>query len=59
MSYRIRALLAILFVILVIAGWATHVITTIQSSSWLLLLAGAIVVPIGILHGWGIWFGLF
>ena len=46
-------------VLLLIAGWLTHVIVTIQTAKWILLLAGAILFPIGIIHGWGIWFGIF
>ena len=46
-------------VLLLIAGWLTHVIVTIQTANWILLLAGAILFPIGIIHGWGLWFGLF
>ncbi|KKL03587.1 hypothetical protein LCGC14_2624680, partial [marine sediment metagenome] len=40
-------------VLLLIAGWLTHVIVTIQTAKWILLLAGAILFPIGIIHGWG------
>ena len=54
-----RALAGIIFFLLVIAGWLTHVIVTIQTAKWILLLAGAILFPIGIIHGWGLWFGLF
>jgi hypothetical protein len=42
-----------------IAGWVTHVIVCIQTASWVLLIAGAIAFPIGIVHGIGIWFGAF
>ena len=54
-----RALAGIIFFLLVIAGWLTHIIVTIQTAKWLLLLAGAILFPIGIIHGWGLWVGLF
>ena len=40
-------------------AWLTHVIVTIQNEQWVFLLAGAIFAPIGIIHGWGIWFGVF
>lgn len=42
-----------------IAAWATHVIVCIKAGTWLLLLAGAIAFPIGIVHGFGVWFGLW
>lgn len=48
-----------LFVIVVFAGWLTHIVVTIQAASWGLLIAGAIMAPVGIIHGWGIWFGIF
>jgi hypothetical protein len=39
------------------AAWITHVIVTIGAGAWGLLIAGAIVFPIGIIHGVGLWFG--
>ena len=51
-----------IFMILVIASipaWLTHVYTCIINEQWIFLLAGAIMAPIGVLHGWGIWFGIF
>ena len=42
-----------------IPAWLTHVIHTIQAEQWLFLLAGAIFAPIGVIHGWGLWFGFF
>lgn len=41
------------------AAWLTHVIVTIQASQWIFLLAGAIFAPIGIIHGIGVWFGVW
>lgn len=41
------------------AGWLTHVVTTVQDESWLLLIVGAAMFPIGVLHGWGIWAGIW
>ena len=52
-------LASVIFGLLVVAGWLTHIIVTIQTAKWILLLAGAILFPIGIIHGWGIWFGIF
>lgn len=42
-----------------IGAWATHVITCITHHEWGLLIAGAIGFPIGIVHGIGIWFGVW
>lgn len=40
-------------------AWLTHVVTCIQSGRFLLLIAGAIAFPIGVIHGWGIWLGFW
>jgi hypothetical protein len=42
-----------------LAGWITHVITCLSQSEWGFLIAGAIFVPVGVVHGWGIWFGFW
>jgi hypothetical protein len=39
------------------AAWITHIVICIQAQSWLLLIAGAIMFPVGIVHGTGAWFG--
>lgn len=43
----------------VIAAWITHVIVCIKASAWILLAFGCIVAPVGVVHGVGIWFGVF
>ena len=53
------SLLGVCIAIWVAAAWLTHVIVSIQSAKWLLLLAGAIIFPVGCVHGTGVWFGLF
>jgi hypothetical protein len=40
-------------------AWLTHVIVSISTSKWILLLVGAFVFPVGCVHGTGIWFGIF
>lgn len=42
-----------------IAAWITHVIVCIKSASWILLLFGCIVAPVGVIHGFGVWLGVF
>ncbi|MBL4590608.1 MAG: hypothetical protein JKY96_01475 [Phycisphaerales bacterium] len=39
------------------AGWVTHVYVCLKTEQWLLLIGGAIAVPVGVIHGVGIWFG--
>lgn len=40
-----------------IPAWITHVVYCINHELWIFLLAGGLVAPIGVIHGWGIWFG--
>ena len=40
-----------------IASWLTHVIVCITAKSWLFLIAGAIMFPVAVVHGTGVWFG--
>ncbi len=42
-----------------LAAWVTHVIATIHAAQWVLLVVGALFAPIGVIHGFGLWFGLF
>lgn len=42
-----------------LAAWGTHVITCIQREEWLFLIAGAIAFPVAIVHGFGIWIGVW
>ncbi len=42
-----------------IAAWITHVVVCIKTTSWILLVFGIIVPPIGLIHGVGSWFGWF
>jgi hypothetical protein len=49
----------ILFIGWGLAAEITHVITCIQNSEWLFLIAGAIAVQVAWIHGTGIWFGVW
>jgi len=48
-----------LAVVWIVSSWLTHVIVCLSTSSWGFLLSGAIFFPIGIVHGTGIWFGVW
>lgn len=41
------------------ASWLTHVIVCLQASKWGFLIAGALAFPVAIVHGTGIWFGVW
>jgi len=38
------------------AAWLTHIITCFSDGLWDFLIAGAIMFPIGIIHGIWLWF---
>jgi len=46
----------VIFVIGLIAAWLTHIFTCLATAAWGFLIAGAIMFPIGILHGIFLWF---
>lgn len=65
MSTRTKAanlgtiLLTFSFLLVSFAAWLTHVIVCLKTASWGFLIAGALVAPIAVIHGVGLWFGLF
>lgn len=42
----------------IVAAWITHIIVCLSAAKYTLLLVGAFVFPVGIIHGVGIWFGV-
>jgi hypothetical protein len=42
-----------------VAAWVTHVIVCIKASAWIMLAFGCIVAPVGVIHGVGVWLGVF
>ena len=51
--------LAIALLIISVAAWFTHIYECFTEDAWGFLIAGAIFFPIAIVHGIGIWFGLW
>ncbi len=41
--------------LILIAAWITHVVTCFAAATWGFLIAGAIMFPIAIFHGFYIW----
>jgi hypothetical protein len=39
-----------------LAAWLTHIFTCFSDGLWGFLIAGALLFPIGILHGFYLWF---
>lgn len=46
-------------IVALIAAWITHIVVCLKAGSWGFLIAGALLPPIGMIHGIGIWFGAF
>lgn len=42
-----------------VLAWFTHVVVSLKTASWGLLIAGTVFFPVGCVHGTGIWFGVF
>lgn len=58
-GYIGAVLAAFAFVFTTVAAWVTHVVVCIKSASWILLVFGIVMPPIGFIHGIGTWFGWF
>ncbi len=43
----------------VFSGWLTHLYICFTVGAWGFLIAGAIFFPIGVVHGWGLWLGIW
>lgn len=44
--------------VLTFGAWITHIVYCLEHKRWGFLIAGALVFPIAIIHGWLIWLGL-
>lgn len=42
--------------IICLFAWLNHIFTCFSEGLWVLLLAGAVMFPIGIIHGMWLWF---
>ena len=45
--------------VICLAAWITHIVNCLSEEAWGFLIAGAIMFPIAIIHGIGLWFGFF
>ena len=50
---------SIIFVFAGLAAWFTHLFVCFSDDRWGFLIAGAIMFPIAIVHGIGIWIGVW
>jgi hypothetical protein len=54
-----EAEIAWLIGIVCIAAWFTHLFVCFTSAKWGFLIAGALFFPVAIVHGVGIWIGIW
>jgi len=47
-----------ILIIAVVCAWLTHIVTCIIQAKYMLLLVGAFMFPVGIIHGFMIWLGV-
>jgi hypothetical protein len=50
-------LMGVILGLAMIGAWLTHIVATIKAGAYVLLLAGALVPPVGVIHGVMVWFG--
>lgn len=42
-----------------VLAWITHVCYCLAAGKWGFLIAGAILFPVAVVHGTGLWLGIF
>jgi len=53
-----RFIFILLLGLSIVAAWLTHIIHCLLTAKYLLLIAGAFIAPVGVIHGVGLWFGV-
>jgi hypothetical protein len=51
--------IGLVIVLIALGAWFTHVIACLAASSWGFLIAGALFFPVAVVHGVGIWLGVW
>lgn len=54
----LKPLLTLAAILSLPLAWLTHIVVCLVQAKYLLLIAGAFVFPVGIIHGFGLWFGV-
>jgi len=50
-------MIQITLILLILAGWLTHIIVAIQHGAWIFMIVGALIGPVAVVHGWSVWLG--
>jgi len=53
------SLISLILAIGAVTAWLTHPFVCFTDDRWGFLIAGAIMFPVAIVHGVGIWFGVW
>lgn len=53
------ALIGILVIFWIVGAWFQHLYTCFTEEAWGFLIGGAIFFPIAVVHGTGIWLGVW
>jgi hypothetical protein len=54
-----NSMLAFFLFVWIVGSWLTHIVVCLGAGKWGFLIAGAIFFPVAVVHGTGIWFGVF
>jgi hypothetical protein len=54
-----NASIAVLLFVAFAVAWLTHIVNCLDHGKWGFLIAGALMFPVAIIHGIGIWFGVW
>jgi hypothetical protein len=55
-SHKGVDMIGIVLLLWLVASWITHIVVCLKTAAWGFLIAGALVFPIAVIHGTGIWF---
>lgn len=63
LGWRLRKLseevIGVALALVVVAAWCQHVYSCAVQGTWGFLALGAILTPVGVVNGFGIWLGLW
>ena len=59
MSDNTKAILLFALFLTLPAAWLTHLVRCFTAEQWGFLIGGAIFFPVAIVHGFGIWLGVW
>jgi hypothetical protein len=54
-----NSLTTLVIAVWVVGAWLTHIVHCITEEVWGFLIAGAIFFPIAVVHGTGLWLGIW